>query len=58
MNLFFPCPFLVVIYLIRGKSEKMKKMKGKGKEEEIVNSGVLVSGGRIWNEGSFHIWPS
>lgn len=58
MNLFFPCPLLVVIYLIRGKSEKMKKMKGKGKEEEIVNSGVLVSGGRIWNEGSFHIWPS
>lgn len=23
----------------------MKKMKGKGKEEEIVNSGMLVRGG-------------
>lgn len=50
VNWFFPCPFLVVIYLIWSKSEKMKKMKGKGKEEEIVNSGMLIRWGRIWKE--------
>ena len=32
-------------------------MKGKGKEEEIVNSGMLVRRGEDL-EGSFHIWPS